>query len=270
MSFPAGRPFLATARMCGVSLCALSLAGFASAAGASEAGKDLEISTNLTLVSQYIFRGISYTREKPALQGGVTATHASGLYFGFAGTNVSDVAINNASLEIDLFAGYSGTVGDLSYDVGLLQFLFPGGKYNVSREKYSTLELYGGVAWKNLSLKYSHGLTDYFGFNSKSVAQDFGLAPNGNSRGSHYLEAAISFELPYGFNLEAHIGRQVVRHYRDFDFTDHSLTLSKDFGQGWSASVAYVDTNARSSLYTDARGLDTSRAKWLASISRDF
>ncbi len=265
MSFPTDRPFRAAA-----SLCAVCLSCLATDSRAAEPDGTLEISTHLALVSQYVFRGISYTREKPALQGGVTASHANGLYFGFAGTNVSDVAINGASLEIDLFAGYSGAIGELNYDVGLLQFLFPGGKYEVSRKKYSTLELYGGLSWKNLSVKYSHGLTNYFGFNSKSVSQDFGLAPNGNSRGSHYLEAALGFELPYGFNFTAHIGRQIVRHYRDFDFTDHSLTLSKDFGQGWSASLAYIDTNARSSMYTDARGLDTSRAKWLATLSRVF
>lgn len=233
-------------------------------------GGDLEVSGNVALVSQYIFRGITYTREKPAVQGSLTLSHRSGAYLGIAGTNVNHVAINNTSIEIDVFGGYAGSVGDFTYDVGFLQFLFPGGKYEVSREKYSTLELNAGVGWKNLSLKYSHAVTDYFGYNNKTMVMDFGMEPNGRSRGSNYLEAAVNFELPYGFAFEARVGRQVVRNYRKFDFTDHRLTLSKTLAPGWLASVSYIDTNARSALYTDVRGLDTSRAKWLASLSHEF
>lgn len=253
-----------------IACCATWPMSAVAAESGTASSSEFEVTTNVALVSQYIFRGITYTREKPALQGGFTLSHSSGAYLGIAGTNVSDVAINNASVEIDLFGGYAGSVGDFSYDVGFLQFLFPGGKYNVSREKYSTLELYGGVTWKMLSVKYSHAVTDYFGYKNKTMVMDFGMEPNGRSRGSNYLEAALTFDLPNGFALEAHIGRQVVRNYRDFDFTDHRLTLSKTLAPGWLASVSYIDTNARSALYTDARGLDTSRAKWLASLSHEF
>ncbi|MDO8932340.1 MAG: TorF family putative porin, partial [Rhodocyclaceae bacterium] len=35
---------------------------------------------NVTLASEYLYRGIAQTRGKPALQGGFDYAHASGLY----------------------------------------------------------------------------------------------------------------------------------------------------------------------------------------------
>lgn len=40
------------------------------------------LSGNVGVVSQYVFRGLSQTNGKPAVQGGVDYTHASGLYVG--------------------------------------------------------------------------------------------------------------------------------------------------------------------------------------------
>ncbi|MBC7207835.1 MAG: hypothetical protein H5U27_15155, partial [Methyloversatilis sp.] len=95
---------------------------------AEEAAPAYTISANVGLFSQYIFRGISYTQEKPAVQGGFDLAHASGAYLGVWGTNVSDLALSNATGEIDVYGGYAKTVGDFTFDVGFLQFIFPGGK----------------------------------------------------------------------------------------------------------------------------------------------
>lgn len=228
------------------------------------------LTANVGLFSQYIFRGITYTREKPAIQGGFDYVDPSGWYVGFWGSNVSNVAINNASAETDPYGGYTGSIGDFTYDIGLLQFYYAGGKYNVSGESYNTLELYAGLTYKFVNIKYSHELTDYFGFNDRSVAQDFGLTPNGDSKGSHYLEANLNFDLGQGFSLGLHAGRQTVKHYEQFNFTDYKIGISKDLGSGYLASMAYIDTNANKTLYTDVHGLDTGRAKWLVSIKRTF
>lgn len=44
---------------------------------------------NLTLASEYLYRGIAQTRGRPALQGGFDYAHASGLYAGLWGSNIS-------------------------------------------------------------------------------------------------------------------------------------------------------------------------------------
>lgn len=85
-------------------------------AGTAHAG-DGPISANLTLTTDYVFRGISQSQGKPALQGGFDYAHASGLYIGTWGSNVGwvdDIAKTNNSVELDLYAGYAGEAGPLS------------------------------------------------------------------------------------------------------------------------------------------------------------
>src|SRR5688572_5950194 len=58
---------------------------------------------NIALVSDYRFRGISQTFEKPALQGGFDYTHEpSGIYLGNWNSNVSEGAgFPSGNLEMD-------------------------------------------------------------------------------------------------------------------------------------------------------------------------
>ncbi len=244
--------------------CVVPVAAQTADAAAAEASP-YSLTTNVGLFSEYVFRGISYTQEKPAVQGGADFAHTSGLYLGIWGTNISSKAIQNAVGEIDVYGGYATSVGDFGLDVGLLQFIFPGGRYEGSREDYNTLEAYAAVSWKVFKLKYSHSVTDYFGFNDKS----FGTAGNGDSKGSHYIEANAAVPFGDGWAVDLHVGRQTVRHYEDFNFTDYRIGIAKDLGQGWRASLVYIDTNADSTLYT-IDGVDTGDSKFLASIVRSF
>lgn len=253
---------LATALLAGAA-CSLPTAHAADAP--AEPAPSYTLTTNVGLFSQYVFRGISYTQEKPAVQGGADFAHASGFYAGIWGSQISSKAIQNASGEIDLYGGYATTVGDFGLDFGLLQFLFPGGKYTGIGEDYETLEASVAVSWKMFKLKYSYALTDYFGFNNRT----FGAAGNGDSKGSNYIDASAVFDLGGGWAVDAHVGRQTVRHYEDYSFTDYRLGVAKDLGSGWRAALALVGSNADSALYT-IDGVDTGDNKVLASIVRSF
>jgi uncharacterized protein (TIGR02001 family) len=259
---PACRTALAAALLFG---CTAAATTSRAAEAATEDAPPYTLTTNVGLFSQYVFRGISYTQEKPAVQGGADFAHSSGLYLGVWGTNISSKAIQNAVGEIDVYGGYARSVGDFGFDIGLLQFIFPDGQYEGTDETYHTLEAYAAVSWKFLKLKYSRSITDYFGFNDKT----FGAAGNGDSDGSHYLELNANYAFENGWAAEAHIGRQEVRNYDDFSFTDYRLGVAKDLGSGWRASVAWINTNADSDLYT-IDGVDTGKSKWLASIVRSF
>ncbi len=73
------------------------------------------LTANLSLVSSYRFRGIDQTFGKPALQGGVDYTHASGLYVGNWNSNVSSGAgFPDGNLEMDFYGGYKTTLGDFA------------------------------------------------------------------------------------------------------------------------------------------------------------
>jgi uncharacterized protein (TIGR02001 family) len=73
---------------------------------------------------------------------------------------------------------------------------------------------------------------------------------NANSSGSQYLEAAATFDLGNGFSVTPHVGRQIVPNQTSSaDYTDFSLTVSKDFGKGIAASLALVTTDAKDGFY---------------------
>ena len=69
---------------------------------------------NFGFFSQYIFRGLTQTNRKPALQGGFDYAHESGFYLGTWGSNISWLKENLSSTG----GGISGQC--LTVDGGLL------------------------------------------------------------------------------------------------------------------------------------------------------
>lgn len=219
------------------------------------------LTTNFAVASQYIFRGMSYSQKRPALQGGFDFVHASGAYAGIWGSSVSGEALGNATAEFDFYGGYAASVGDLAYDVGLLQFTFPRGK--IGGESYNTLEAYGSLTWQMVNLKYSRTLGDYFGMNANSMG--FG----DNSKGSQYFEANVNWTFVPGWTLNLHAGRQKVKGYGAYSFSDFKAGVTVDLAEGWQLSAAGITTNGQTDLYR-INGVDTAGDKWLVMLKRTF
>ena len=88
---------------------------------------DWTFATNVGIFSQYVFRGIQQTNDKPALQGGFDLSHKSGFYVGTWLSNVSWISDNapdvSASLEWDMYGGYTWDLGnDPTWDYGGLNY----------------------------------------------------------------------------------------------------------------------------------------------------
>ena len=91
----------------------------------TETSGDIEVSGNVALVSDYRFRGISFSDGDPALQGGSDVAHSSGFYVGTWGSTISG-GTPFGELEVDLYAGYGGEISDgVSFDIGLLYYMYP-------------------------------------------------------------------------------------------------------------------------------------------------
>lgn len=84
-----------------------------------------DLSANVSVVSDYRFRGISLSDRDPALQGGLDLSHSSGLFVGTWATSIADYG--GAETEVDIYGGYSGSVGDTSYTLTAIAYLYPGG-----------------------------------------------------------------------------------------------------------------------------------------------
>jgi uncharacterized protein (TIGR02001 family) len=234
-------------------------------------------SGNLTLASEYIFRGIAQTRGKPALQGGFDYAHASGLYAGIWGSNISWIsdgtATASSSLEVDLYGGYKGTItGDLGFDVGILTYNYPGSGKPTGAAKPETTELYAGLSYKWLTAKYSVTTGSLFGWTKTAD-------PNAKTKGSGYLDLTGTFNLTEGLDLIAHVGHQSVKGRSSASYTDWKVGLAKDVGFG-TVGVAYSATNAKADCgagddycfvhHSDGRTYDAGRSRLLLTFSKTF
>src|SRR2546428_12277993 len=63
------------------------------AAAPAEPASPHTLSSNIGFFSDYVFRGISYTRERGAVQGGFDYSHSSGIYLGVWASNVNKNAL---------------------------------------------------------------------------------------------------------------------------------------------------------------------------------
>jgi uncharacterized protein (TIGR02001 family) len=96
--------------------------------------------------SQYRFRGISQSDNKPVVQGSLTITHSSGFYLSTWGSSATgNNAVDIGGTEIDVFAGYSKTIAGWTLDGGLYGYIYPGSSHAIGiSENY--FEAYGDIA----------------------------------------------------------------------------------------------------------------------------
>jgi uncharacterized protein (TIGR02001 family) len=83
-------------------------------------------------------------------------------------------------------------------------------------------------AWDHAYIKYSHAVTNLFGF--------------ANSKNSGYLDIGANIDIAEGLQLNLHAGHQSVKNNPASEYTDWKIGLTKDFGIV-SGSIAAVGTN---------------------------
>lgn len=259
---------------------ALVLAGIVAAPGlpavpAAHAEEDSPhtFTGNVTLASEYIYRGIGQTNREPAIQGGFDYSHSSGFYLGTWASNVSWLSDTGTpglsnSIEWDFYGGFrGGFANDWTYDVGVLRYYYPG-TYPAGFVSPDTTEVYGAIGWKWISLKYSHSTTDLFGWRSPA-GQD--------TEGSGYLDLSASYDLGNGWGINGHVGHQKVKDYDDASYTDWKIGVTKDVGFG-TVGLAYIDTNANGDCgvggtanpYCNVPGKDLGSGRGVITFSKTF
>ena len=194
------------------------------------------VTANVTVASSYIYRGITQSNNKPAIQGGFDYAHESGFYVGNWNSSISWISDSynvtpanstpaksapstTAPIEMDFYAGFKKElIGEgFASDFGVLQYYYPtsglGGiqsktwvqanpaSRQVSGVNPSTTELY---AAQNFT---AGPATGFFKF-SYAVSNLFGIS---NSAGSFYPDLTANFDTgAYGITINAHVGYQYV------------------------------------------------------------
>ena len=233
------------------------------AADAPAAAPDYTLTANMALTTDYVFRGVSQSQNKPAVQGGVDFG-MNGFYLGLWGSNVAWVNEgnyrDNNSLELDVYGGYKGTFADdFGYDLGVITYYYPGESVE-GMTTPNTTEVYAGISWKTLSLKYNYAVSDYiFGWTTSE---------GGKTNGSYYLDLSGTYDLGDGWGVLGHIGYQDIKNNSDASYTDWKLGVTKDVGFGVFA-LAYTDTDANTTAYT-WNGKEVAGSKAVLTFSKSF
>ncbi len=122
-------------------LAAAAVAVMGSAAPAM-ADDEFEVSGNVALTTNYIFRGVSQTDDGPAIQGGFDIGH--GIFY--AGTWASSVDFrDDTTMELDLYAGIAPEYNNVSFDFGVILYAYPDSP-ELTTGSQDFVELYGGVS----------------------------------------------------------------------------------------------------------------------------
>ncbi|MDB5813840.1 MAG: hypothetical protein JWN23_957 [Rhodocyclales bacterium] len=244
-------------------LSVLSIApAFAEDAPAAPAPEPAALTGNMTLTSEYLYRGIAQSNNRPAIQGGFDYALPAGFYIGNWNSSITWIGDTgtgaSAGIEMDLYGGYRQSFGDFSIDVGTLYYYYPGNYTAAWKDSFdnpSTLEVYSSVGYKWISLKYSRAMQNLFG--------------NNGSKGSGYYEANGTFDLGGGFGLTAHAGHQQVKKNYNAAYSDYKIGVTKDLGYA-VVGLAYSTTTAHKEFYNNSVNKNLGGDRVVLNVTKTF
>ncbi|QWE00325.1 hypothetical protein FD967_09905 [Polynucleobacter sp. JS-Mosq-20-D10] len=285
-----------------VTLAVSSLFSAGAFAQAAPAAPEVSpVTANVTVVNNYVYRGLTQSNFKPAIQGGFDYAHESGFYVGNWNSSISWLADGyatskvSAPVEMDFYAGFKKELiaEGFASDIGVLQYYYPA-------QGLPSMTIGGSAAAKNTliasgrqALGVSPNTTELYaaqnftfgpltGFVKVSYAVTplFGIY---NSVGSYYPDLTANYDTGfYGITANAHLGYQAIPNsYKnaagksmDFSYMDWKLGVTKDFGGGLSGALAYVATTAAtvggSYIYATPQSKNQGATQYLVSLTKTF
>jgi len=226
-----------------IAILAIAAALGTTAAHAADAPNP-SLTGNVAITSDYVFRGLTQTWGRPAIQGGADYTAANGFAAGFWGSSISQRTYPGGAMELDLCASYGRNFGnDWSWRAGLYGYVYPGGNLDQANPRlpsrsFDTLEANVALGWKGFTLKYNRALTDYFG---ADVEEGY----RGNSRGTGYLQLDATLPLAGAWSLALHAGHTrytttlvvpLANGANNPGYSDFGATLKYQLATHWSLS----------------------------------
>lgn len=264
---------------------AASLSTLMLALGGPAAAEDpYNISANIGVVSNYVWRGVSQTQDGAAVQGGLDFTHESGFYLGTWASNVdfndegasqevifdtdadgnligttsglSDSDIPN--YELDFYLGYGGDITeDLSWNLKGIYYAYPDGK----DFDFGEIDASMSFKWLTLGLAYTvWGQAEDAPFDEGDIYYYAGLELGD-------LPFGLTFTLRggyYDFDSDQVVTASYVSNGDVFDATDsadywnYGASVSKDAGDFGTFSLNWDQNDGK-----EAVGYDTDPKIWV-------
>lgn len=210
------------------SLMAALMAGGVVASPAAHA----EVTANVAVTSNYVWRGLSQTDDGAALQGGVDYVHDTGFYAGAWASNFKWVEeddtgdeVTTDGVEYDLYAGYAREFGDIGVDVGVLTYNY------TDADVDSATEIKLGVSYDLASFNY------YIGDTGADADNEY-----------VYYELGFDFDLADDVALALHYGINDPDVSGVEESEDYSVSITKDF-DGIELGLSYADHEDEDGLF---------------------
>lgn len=241
-------------------LAALALGlGLISAPAAAQVdlGAGFSITGSVVGTTDYVFRNISQTRSRPAVQGSVELSHETGLYVGAFASNVTFPG-TDARQEIDVIAGYRRTISGFTFDISGIGYTYPGYDRQPGQQELSYMEAM-------LKLKYELEPVTFVGTAAYS--------PNffGRSGDGYWLEGGLDVKLPVlDIVLSGRVGYQWIERNARFgapDYFAYSVYATVPIAYGFSASAGYYGTDISQ---RECGGLKVCDGRFIAALTWTF
>jgi uncharacterized protein (TIGR02001 family) len=130
----------------------VSTAGTGVSVAQTPLGAGFAIESEAGVVSDYRFRGLSLSNEKPALQLETTLSHDSGLYAGAFTSTIEEYGVDadgdGARAEVDISGGWAFSLAGFDIDAGAVAYLYP----DASEVNYYVLPVSVSRAFGDLSV----------------------------------------------------------------------------------------------------------------------
>jgi uncharacterized protein (TIGR02001 family) len=216
----------------------------------------LTVTATPAISTDYLFRGISQTRNRPAAQLALDVQHDSGLYVGTFISNAT-FAGTNARMELDGLAGYRTALGGVNLDLGVVYYGYPG--YDAPPGGFE-------LAWWEAVLKGSYELEPVKFLGTIAYSPDFNL----ESGSAVYVEGGFDMKLDFDITVSARLGYQSVDKNNRFglrDYTNFGFFASRELFAGITMAVGYYGTDLDKS---DCAGAKICENRAMVSLSRVF
>ena len=188
-----------------------------------------ELSGNVGVVSEYLFRGLPQSGGA-AVQCGLDYASESGFYAGTWASTINFAGATGSAAEVDFYAGFGGEAGSIGYDLGAIYYWYSEEEEGGASPDPSnnTIEVYGSLSFGPATLGLYYSLADYFAVTDEGV-----MYP--------YLD--LSFPMSDKLSLDLHVGQQTFEEDGIEDVVDYSIGVSADAGNGFAMGLAFVATD---------------------------
>lgn len=204
------------------------------------------LSINISVVSDYRFRGISQAAGQAAVQASAEVVSPGGLYVGSWGS--TSRASKQAYNEVDVYGGYRAKVVDADFDLGVVSYLYPG------TGNVSSTEIYTSAAHSigNSELKVGISYTPH---------QD----KLGTGDGLYLFSEVVQPLTAIPVVLRGHLGRETgVNTVTGYDKIDWLLGADVNINHA-TISLAWVDAQ-----YAGRRDTRHSAGRAVAAVAFNF